>query len=61
MKIEEVKKYIGENKEKLPLSYNDLVFKTFEILESNSKTTASESNNDADYFICKLYKPISRF
>lgn len=61
MKIEDVKKYIEDNKEKLPLSYNDLVFKLLYDNETSEKITHSEKYNDTDYSIYSFYKSISRF
>lgn len=61
MKIEEVKKYIENNKDKLPLSYNDLVFKFLNKNETDGKITSSVKYNDADYSIYSFYKSISRF
>jgi hypothetical protein len=61
MKIEVVKRYVEDNKDKLPLSYNDLVFKLLNKNETDGKITSSVKYNDTDYTVCGFYKSISRF
>ncbi|TGD58960.1 hypothetical protein [Flavobacterium humi] len=60
MKIEKVKKFIEDNKDKLPLSYNNLMYKTNEEIEKTGKSINSEKFKDGNYSIFKFYKPISR-
>ena len=60
MKIEEIKKFVAENKEILPLSFNDLVYKANGEIIKSGKTTNSEKYKDSSYSVFKLYKPISR-
>jgi len=60
MKIDEVKKFVEENKDKLPLSFNDLVYKMNEQMIKSGKNINSEKYKDAGYSVFKFYKPISR-
>lgn len=62
MKGEEIKKYIKENKEKLPLSYHhELNYKKIPDNETKKKIVVSEKYNDKDYSILPFYKRITRF
>ncbi|MGH2666107.1 MAG: hypothetical protein ACRDEC_09885 [Flavobacterium sp.] len=60
MKIEEIQKFVEENKDKLPLSYNELVYKQNEQIIKSGKTVYSEKYKDSNYSLFKFYKPISR-
>lgn len=64
MKIEKLKNFIENNNSKVPLSFNNLVFKEnndLKQIRANNKSIVSEDYKDSDYSIHKFYKPITRF
>jgi hypothetical protein len=58
MDVEEVKKQIEVNKEKLSLTFNN---STVENMVDKENTIYSKKYRDGDYSIHKFYKPITRF
>ena len=61
MKIEDVKTYINKNKDKFPISYEELVYIANDEITTAGKIVNSEKYKDDTYSIYKLYKPITRF
>jgi hypothetical protein len=61
MKKNELKKIIQSNGEKLPISYNKLVFKDFSKNKKSNKITLSSKFKDSEYELAKFYKEITRF
>jgi len=60
MKIENVKEIIESQKNKLPLSYSELIYKKDSEEKAMMKIINSDYYNDNSYFIFPLFKKISR-
>lgn len=61
MKENNITKIINTNREKLPLSFYDLEFKTTERSTNPQKIVFSKKFKDSNFSIYRFYKPITRF
>ncbi len=61
MEKKELQKFIKENKQKLPVSFNEIIFREANELPAYNKSVQSKKYNDSDYAIYRFYKSISRF
>lgn len=62
MNKKEIVQFIEQNKEILPLSYNDIEIKQHEKIRTvRKKLTASEKYNDKYFDVYKPNKPTTRF
>lgn len=61
MNEDEVKTFIKENKNCLPLSFNELTFRRYDQSDIASKSVDFKNYRDKNFNIIKFYKPITRF
>lgn len=61
MTQKEIKKYIKENRDQLPLSYEQVIFREKNNSTSLTKMTRSSKYKDENYTIAPFFKNITRF